>query len=146
MEIVRGELRSSWVELAKALEQEQSRRTERDRREARGGPTWWEWLGDGLKDPRTFHQPSDASSYEKARRDMTALVNQAEQTARARRAGSNSRAGQLPPRVARQATRLSAPPPVPSPSPRPRLLSPEPGRPAEGLDTLHRRLLEEFPR
>jgi hypothetical protein len=134
------------VELAKALEQEQARRAERERRESRGGPTWWEWLGDGLKDPRTFQQPSDTSSYEKARRDMTALVDQAERTAQHRRAGSNLRAGQLPPQVVRQATGTRTPPPAPVPSTRPRLLSPEPGRPAEGLDALHRRLMEELPR
>jgi hypothetical protein len=145
-EILRGELRASWLELAKALEQEQARRAERERRESRGGPTWWEWLGDGLRDPRTFDRPSDASSYEKARRDLIALVDQAERTARDRRAGSSLRAGKLPPQPARQATRPWAPPPVPSPPLRPRLLSPEPGRPAEGPDVLHRRLLEELPR
>jgi hypothetical protein len=144
--MLRGELRTAWLELAKALEQEQARRAERERREPRGGPTWWEWFGDGLKDPRTFQQPSDASSHEKARRDMIALVDQAERTARDRRAGSGLHAGKLPQPMARPAIRTGAPPPVPSPSRGPRLLSPEPGRPAEGPDVLHRRLLEELPR
>jgi hypothetical protein len=134
------------LELAKALEQEQVRRAERERRESRGSPTWWEWLGDGLKDPRTFDRPSDASCYEKARRDMIALVDQAERTARDRRPGSSLRAGKLPQPLARPAARPWAPPPVPSQSRWPRLLSPEPGRPAEGPDVLHRRLLEELPR
>jgi hypothetical protein len=146
--MLRGELRTAWLELAKALEQEQARRAERERRESRGGPTWWEWLGDGLRDPQTFQQPSDASSYEKARRDMTALVDQAERTARDRRAGSGLRAGKLPQPLARPASRPWAPPPVlsPPPPPRARLLSPDRGRPAAGLDELHRRLLEELPR
>jgi hypothetical protein len=145
-ETLRGELRTSWLELAKALEQEQARRAEWERREARGGPTWWEWLGDGLKHPRRFQQPSDASSYEKARRDLSAVVDQAEQTARDRRAGSGLHAGKLPQPLARPATRPWAPPPMPSPPPPPRFLSPKPGRPAEGPDVRHRRLLEELPR
>ncbi|HZW32976.1 MAG TPA: hypothetical protein VFF52_19835 [Isosphaeraceae bacterium] len=146
--ILRGELRTSWLELGKALEQAQARRAERERRESRGGPTWWEWLGDGLRDPQTFPQPLDPSSYEKARRDMAALVNQAEQMARDRRADSSLHAGKLPPPLARPATRPLAPQPVPEPSSsrRPRLLSPEPSRPAEGLDELHHRLMQELPR
>jgi hypothetical protein len=112
VEILRGELRASWLELAKALEREQARRAERERRESRGGSTWWEWLGDGLKDPRTFLRSSDAPTYEKARREMIALVDQADQTARARHAGSSLHAGKLLPRVAPQATEPRAPPPA----------------------------------